>query len=94
MKIETMILLEKLQSGCYLRKRVNHSGKDGFVLLMDKESPVSWYKSNIVKPLLNVLKQEKGNYILSPALVLKQHGNSSIKKRYKLLRGKSSSNET
>ncbi len=87
MLYETKQLLNLLTNGCYLRKRVNHSGKDGYTLMNGKENPVVWYKESQVKPLMQVLlKDKKGCYYLSRHLVLKLHGNSNIKKQYKQLR--------
>lgn len=87
MLYETKQLLNLLTNGCYLRKKINHSGKEGYTLFTGKENPVVWYIESQVKPLMNVcLKNKKGCYHLSPHLVIKLHGNSSIKKQYKQMR--------
>lgn len=73
-----------LQPGYYLQQRRNHNGRDGYMLYSGHCDPQGWYSSQQVKCIRDLLKKDKtGREWISLQLVIKEHGNSMIKREYK-----------
>lgn len=77
---ELFLLLLK---GYYLRKRINHTGVNGYMLYEGKQVPILFLHERTVKPVLPFLKEKRKVYTINLSLVRQAHGRTIVKQMYK-----------
>ena len=68
---------------CYLRVRMSHGGRWGYMLCEGNANPVRWYSEKTTKIIYELLKKDKdGKMTLNLNKVRQQHGKSLVKILY------------
>jgi hypothetical protein len=100
MTADQQVITESLLRGCFLRKKINHANRHGYTLYTKDCSPIKFFKEktldSFVKNLPSkIFKTDRHRKMTFNLTVVRQlHGNSFIKKQYKIIKHEHSNHST